>query len=353
MEYSWIITPQSESLHIKARWAQLTNNQYASIRHSLLVVESNPLIKNGPAVEQMDWPVNSEYVHQNRKRNIIKYTAGINESITSAITQQFTTELISKINAGLGDKKILSATLSAELQEKVNKQLTESLSRGLSTTRSFEYQEEKEVTETLKFTVPDNKKSVDIRKVTVYTKVKEFRWDVYLYKSEYLQLEYHKSWFWNDVRKTIQIYDIVLKEPLFSIVFYEPIPALSYCFDEYSPEVNNMTEIIINKVISPCPFRTLPDIPSLDKLAKLAFPVTKEEKKDALVIIRKQKKFAKAKAAAKGIAHKKAAAKKAAPKKVAAKKTATKGIAPKKSAVKKAKTIKAAAKAKGATKIIK
>jgi len=288
MEYSWITVPKSQMLEDKSRWTQLANNCYAGIMHTLLVVEKDAVVKNGPLLEQMDWPANSEYNYQRKKKTIIKYTAGINESITSAVTQQFSTEVITKVNSDLTVGKLLSATLSAELQEKVNTQLTESLSRGLSTTKTFEFQDENEFTETLKFTVPKGKNTSDTRKVTIFNKVKEISWDVYLYKSDYLQLEYHKFWLWKDVRKTIRQEDALLKEPLFSITFFEPLSSLSYCFDEYESEVTNLSEIRIETVVTPCPSRILPNIASMDKLAKIAFPVTKVELKDAEDQRRKQ-----------------------------------------------------------------
>lgn len=280
MEYSWISVPASTHLEDKSRWVPLGNNIFAGLRHLLLVVEQNAVIKIGPLIDQVDWPVNSKYSHQHRKKNVIKYTAGINESITSAVTQQLSTEVISKVNSNLNTGKILLIKLFAELQEKKNTQLTETLYQGLSQTKTFETQEENEVTQTLEFIVPKGVKGGDTRTVNIFNKVKEIRWDVFLYQSDYLQLEYNKNWIWKDVRKTIQTDSASLKKPLFSIIFYEPIPSPSYGFDEFEPEVQTLSEINTQELLTVCPTRTLPNLMSLEKLAKLSFPATKEEKKD-------------------------------------------------------------------------
>lgn len=313
MEYSWISVPESSSLEHKSRWAQLSDHLFAGLRHVLLVVEQNPIIKNGPLVDQVEWPINSEYSHQHRKKTVIKYTAGINESITSAITQQLSTEVISKVNASLGAGKILAATLAAELQGKVNTQLTESLSQGLSITRTFETQEENEITQTLKFSVPKGTAKGDTRNINIYNKVKEIRWDVYLYQSDYLQLEYHKNWIWKDVRKTIKQDNAQLKKPLFSIIFYEPIPSPSYGFDNYVPDVPTVTEINIEELAKQCPAKSVPALSSLEQLAKLAFPITKAEKNEVKRRLESQKKPVKK-------AAKKKTTKKSSPKKTAKKK---------------------------------
>lgn len=341
MEYSWISVPTGNALEDKSRWTMLGNDKYAGLRHVLLIIEQNPIIKNGPLVDQVEWPINSEYSHQHRKTNIIKYTAGINESITSAITQQLSTEVISNVKSGLSAGKVLSATLSTELTEKVNTQLTETLIRALSVTKTFETQEENEITQTLKFTVPKKNKNEHTRKVSIYNKVKEIRWDVYLYRSDYLQLEYHKKWFWKDVRKTIQTDSAILKIPLFSIIFYEPIPSPSYVFDEFEPEVPTASEIITQQLLKPCPTKSLPELLTLEQLAKLSFPVTKVEKKEA----NKRIAVKKSPSASSGPYGK--FRKKAAMKKMTLKRTATKKASTKKASSKKTSTGKSGSKANG------
>lgn len=338
MEYAWIAVPESHQLTEKSRWADLGNNKFAALRHLILVVEQNTVVKNGPLSDQVEWPVNSEYIHQHRKKNIIKYTAGINESISAAVTRKLSTEVIAKVNAGLNTGKILSATLASELQTKVNSELTESLNQGLTFTKTFETQEETEITETLKFTVPKATDNHATRKVNIYNKVKETRWDIYLHSSEYLQLEYQKRWYWKDVRNTIQADSAFLKQPLFSIVFYEPVPSPSYCFDDYQPEVAAVSEITTQALNTACPSRTAPALESLENLARLAFPVSKKERKNAvkraspagLDNTHSAYKTLPRKKAAKKAAPKKKVAKKAAPKKMMRRKASPKKIMQKK-----------------------
>lgn len=328
MEYSWISVPEGSVLEHKSRWAQLGSKQFAAIRHLLLVVQQNPDTKSGPMVSQVEWPVNTEYIHQDKVKKVVKYTAGINESITSAVTQQITTEVISKVNSGLKAGGILEATISGELHEKTGTVITEALSRGLELTKTFELIEENEKTQTIKFSVPKGKNSDEIRLVTIYNRVKEYRWDVYLYQSDYLELEYQKNWIWKDVRKTIKSDLAQLKRPLFSIIFYEPIPEPSYGFDKYIPEITSTSDIHIDKLTATCPNRTAPELPSLESIAKIAFPVTRIEKEEVRKRVLK-KSASRNPGAGSGI--KRAAAKKSMKK--AAPKRAAKKAAPKKRAI--------------------
>ncbi|MBK8872432.1 MAG: hypothetical protein IPN13_00400 [Bacteroidetes bacterium] len=328
MEYSWISVPASNALETKSGWAQLPKNQFAALRHLLLVVEQNPITKSGPLHNEVDWPSSTEYTHVEKKKRVVKYTAGINESITSAITQQYSTEMISKVNSGLKTGGLLEATISGELQEKTGTVITDALTRGLSVTTSFHWEEEFENTQTIKIAVPKNASSEKGKRVKIYYRVKEYRWDIFLYQSDYLELEYHKNWVWPDVRKTIKSDTVQLKKPLFSIIFYEPIPIPSFEFEDFNPEVASMTEILTEALTKVCPNRTTPELPNLEYLAKIAFPVTRIDKEE---VRKRVLKKAASRNPGSGFGIKRASAKKSMKK--AAPKRAAKKAAPKKRAI--------------------
>jgi hypothetical protein len=105
------------------------------------------------------------------------------------------------------------------------------------------------------------------------------RWDVYLHPYEYMELAYKQRWYWKDTRKTIKQTDSgVLGWHLVSVLFYQPQLHLDVSYEAVTNELDNPDGIEIQSVVAVMPGSTAPAIDSLEKLAKLAFPQSKEEK---------------------------------------------------------------------------
>lgn len=274
----WIKTPSDYALSEKIGWAQIESNKYAAIRHHLLVVnKSGGKAKNGPILEQMDWPIGAQYEWQNKFTRVTKYTYGIQESITSSVTTKLSHEVLSKIalNAGL-TLTALEAKLSAELQTKIGLELTESLQNGLSVTKTYEVSTSEEITDIITFAVAQG---ADTKPIFVYFKMKPFFWDVYLYRTDYLQLEYRPRPILPDVRKTISSTIIYTKRPLFRVVYYEPVEKVSFKFDSYEPEVTEEELVKSVPLNSGFPGGDPGPTITLEKLAEIAFPKSKKERK--------------------------------------------------------------------------
>jgi hypothetical protein len=278
----WIHTPPDAALADIQAWAKTGLNQYAAIRHHLLVVPQNGGIKDGPIHRQMDWPVKAEFRMVDIIKDITRYTYTLQESITSSVTSKLSQELLTKINssATLGVNK-LDATLNFEVQAKIGSELVQALQRGLSTVSTYSVETERQKEEGLKFEVPESDGSKGTRPVFIYFKLRERFWDVYLYRTDYLQLEYKPNWVWPDVRKTIIRESVLLQQPLFRLRFYEPFPDFSFAFDQYQPEVENGDSASSVQVTAACPPVALPAVSTLEQLAKVAFPVSREEKDKA------------------------------------------------------------------------
>jgi hypothetical protein len=321
-------------------WAIVGENRFSAIRHHLLVVPRIGPIKNGQILDQVNWPINAEFSLENETTTVSKYTYGIEESITSTITMKLSQEILTKIGASADlSLAALKIGLTAELESKFGAELTTSLQESLTTTRTFELEKTEREKKNFKAKVPDRSEKQQLRTVITYLKLKQIFWDVYLYQTDYLQLEYKSEWYWWYIRKTIQESNVPIKKPLFRLSYFDPLPTPSYEFDSYTPDVANDAEVEIQTPLSPCPPAMLKIENSMEDLAVRAFPVNKKERSAA-------KKPAAKKAAPKKAAAKKPAAKKAAPKKAAAKKSAAKKAAPKKAAAKKPAAKKAAPKKK-------
>lgn len=283
----WIQTPSDSVLSDRRGWAQIGENKYAAIRHHLLVVESRDgRAKNGPVHKPVEWLVNTEYNMEEKITKVTKYTLSIQESITSTVTTKLSQEVLTKMGLSAGlDITNLGPTLTSEVQSKLGSELVESLQNGLSTTKTYEVETKTEQTESVKLKVSAPDGSNGTRLVFIYFKLNQLFWDVYLYRTDYLQLEY-KEWSllklrWNDVRKTILSEEVPVKRPLFKIAYYEPVPAFSFRYDHYEPEVSDGNIVQSLALASRCPNANLQVDKSMEELARSAFPVSKAEKRQA------------------------------------------------------------------------
>jgi len=139
MNTFWISTPADSVLSEMQGWAKIDRNHYAAIRHHLLVVQRRGKVLNGPEYKSMDWPVGAVFTKTDEITKVTKYTYGIQESVTSAVTAKLSQEVLTKagLSAGL-DITTLGAKLSAEIQSRIGTELTKSLESGLFTTRTYE-----------------------------------------------------------------------------------------------------------------------------------------------------------------------------------------------------------------------
>jgi hypothetical protein len=283
MSSFWIQTPSDSVLSDMRGWAQIDGNKYAAIRHHLLVVQRHGgNAKNGPIHKPVEWPVNTEYHMEEKITKVTKYTLGIEESITSTVTTKLSQEVLSKIGLSAGlDITNLGARLSTEVQSKIGAELVESLQSGLSTTKTYEVETKTEQTESLDIKVAPPDGSKGTRDVFIYFKLNQLFWDVYLYQTDYLQLEYKRRWYWTDVRKTILSDQISVKKPLFSIAYFEPVPAFSFRYDNYVPEIDDGNVVQSLALMSTCPTTKLQPDKSMEELAQSAFPVSRAEVRDA------------------------------------------------------------------------
>lgn len=283
----WIQTPSDSMLSDVRGWAQIDVDKYAAIRHHLLVVERRDgNAKNGPVHKPVEWLVGTEYNMEEKITKVTKYTLSIQESITSTVTTKLSQEVLAKmgLNTGLTLTN-LGAKLSTEVQSKIGTELIESLQSGLSTTKTYEVETTTEQTESVKVKVGAPDGSNGTRQVFIYFKLNQLFWDVYLYRTDYLQLEYKERRLlklrWSDVRKTILAEEILVKKPLFRIAYYEPVSSFSWRYDEYKPEVEDGNIVLSLPLTSPCPSVNLQPDKSMEELARSAFPVSKAEKQSA------------------------------------------------------------------------
>ena len=183
-------------------------------------------------------------------------------------------------NSSIGLDKV-EASLTSELQTKIGSELVQALQTGLSTTSTYSVQTTTEKSEALEFVVPPNDGSTGTRRLFIYFKLRQLFWDVYLIRTDYLELEYKQNWVWPDVRNTIVQREIPVRQPLFRIEYYEPYSDFSFAFDSYQPEVESGDAVTSMPLMSSSPSALLKPTHTMEQIAKLAFPVSRAEKKTA------------------------------------------------------------------------
>ena len=247
--------------------------------------------------------------------------------------QVLASEVSSRIGSEIGiGVTALTAKLQSEMQSKVSSEVADSLERELSQTNSYEVQNTDEIVSSISLSPGAAGASTDPLNLYFFLKVWPWRWNVYLHKIEYLRLEYRRSLFWRQIRDTIVEYELNLRQPLFQLVYYEPDGWPSLREGSYEPDVGDISFAILPLNPNGYPRAGDAEATTLQALARLAFPASKEERNTARkrAAAKKGGKKSATKSAAKKSAAKKGAKKKAA--KRAGKKSAAKKGAKKRTA---------------------
>ena len=274
---TWDVLPASD-LTIQSSWKKV-GDRYSAVRARLLVVRHElDEYRDGNVKESHPISVDSislETAHQ----TVTVFTDTITAGLRFAVSQRMLDQLSSKVTSELGVKVPgFSGKLGSELLAKSEYEFTTTTEESLSGTKSFQLTESEEK----KHTITLN--SGEAREANLRLRYWPRRWDVYLHSYEAIEFEYKKRWFWRDVRKTMKIAEPqVLGWPLFSVNYYEPQTNLVVT---YGPAVNELMEpdeVSVTPLLDSMPRANPPELADLASLAKLAFPVTKQERTESQV----------------------------------------------------------------------
>src|SRR3984893_4971722 len=323
------VLPNSD-LADRANWRFFGNNRYAALRARLLIVQSSgQQSRFGPVIKAYNVAPEDTIELRRRREQVISRTTTISEAIRFTTTSRVCDQLAAKVSAELSAKVAgFSGKLSSEILSKSEYEITTTAENVLNTTTSHVIQETQEEEHVITLKGGNSKRVAALRR-----RYWPRRWDVYLQSYEYLELSYHRTWFWRDVRDTIKKTDSgVLGWPLVSVLFHEPQSRVDVTYGPITDELANPDSIDIRMLAEPMPMSISPGEEHLEDLANLAFPVTEEEKSKAAWWSKRRgtaKKASVKKSAAKKFVRKptkratlkKSAAKKTAPKKAARKPT--------------------------------
>jgi hypothetical protein len=275
--------PADHELETIEGWSRIAPGNFSGVRAHIIIIKRRglkPLM--GPTLRRIDVPAGSEPVVRRKKVVTVKRMGEIQQIVQQTVTGKITQEFSQKIGAEIGVSGALpTAKAASKTQFKATQEVIDELQSTLSGKRSFEVQiaQEDELSVTVKTSADGSRASA--KQLHLYTILWPWRWDFYVDKVELLRLKYEKRWIWPDVRKTFSYKILTIREPLFSLSYYEPQEDFSISDGEHSPKVEEAEEIRIDKLTEALPNVEFPLNPSLEEIARLAFPVTDEEKRRA------------------------------------------------------------------------
>jgi hypothetical protein len=324
----WDCLP-SGNLTEKVAWRSLGENRFAALRVRLLIVRRNINNFRYGNEEKGHLVAHGDEITLTKKRErIISHTDTIVQAIRLATTSRICETLSAKLTSELAAKVAgYSAKVGGEFISSQQFELTDLVETSLQGTSAYMIQEIESSEHVI--TIRSAKR---IRDVILRRRFWERQIQVYLHSFDYLELSFRRNWYWRQFRDSFkETSSGVLGLPLVSIQYFEPQEDLDICYKKVVDELEFPAEVNVMQLETPMPRSIAPEQQTLESLAKIAFPITKSERKLAVTIRDTKVKAAAPKAPAKKVAKKapaKKAVKKAAPKaparKASVKKTAKK-----------------------------
>lgn len=308
------VTPDDDALEERGNWKKVGKDQYAAVRLHLHIVPRRGREVRGPAEVVQEFPEGTKVVTQ-RKRVVTEvFTEQITETVESAVSTKVTTELTSTLGSSVGlDGAKLTASITSSLQSKLGTEIAESVRRSVSRVTTYSLTVQEEQSRSSEMSVPGPGAGTRSNRVSYYPLLTPHYWDVYLTGVDYLTVT-HTTGLFRDSRKEADEVSVAVNIPLFCVQFYVPNDELSVAVDDFTPDVDYPTEVEILPLDAPASTRRVaPPATPMRKLAAVAFPASRQEKRQA-------KERRKTKTAAK-----KAGARKSSAKKGGARKTVMKG----------------------------
>lgn len=298
------VTPDDDALEERGNWKKVGKGQYVAVRLHLHIVPRRGREVRGPAEVVQEFPEGTKVVTQ-RKRVVTEvFTEQITETVESTVSTKVTTELTSTLGSSAGlDSAKLTASITSSLQSKLGTEIAESVRHNVSRVTTYSLTVQEEQSRSSEMSVPGPGAGTRSNRVSYYPLLTPHYWDVYLTGVDYLTVT-HTTGLFRDSRKEADEVSVAVNIPLFRVQFYVPNDELSVAVDDFTPDVEYPTEVEILPLDAPASTRrAAPPATPMRKLAAVAFPASRQEKRQA-------KERRKTKTAAKKAGARKSSAKK-------------------------------------------
>jgi hypothetical protein len=271
--------PPDHQLETPQGWSQAGTETFSAARaHVLIIKRRGTKVLKGPILQSIEVPAGSDYVVRRKIIVTTKYTTELQQSLQQTITDTVTAELSNKIGAEIGVSNMLpTGKTSSETLFKTTDALTKTMQRTLVGKQAFELQISHEDERSI---------TVKTKNLCLYVGIWPWRWDVYLYRIErgkYSATGRRRSSVLKQSATTIEMavlkqsattIEIALRQPLFSLQFYEPQEDLSISDGEYVPDVENPAQISVEPLETQLPPEfEFPIAPTLEDLWRGTFQI--------------------------------------------------------------------------------
>jgi hypothetical protein len=275
--------PADHELETNEAWQRRPPNTFTAVRAHIVAIKrrgAKPL--TGPPVGRIDVPAGSEYGFSRKDIIAVKHMAEIQELVQRTVSARVTEEFSEKISASIGVSGPLpTAKASSDTQFKAANEISDAVQRTLGGKLSFEVSRTTEIERSVTVKTSADGSRASPKQLYFYFTLWPWQWDFYLYKVELMRLKYEQSWYWWRVRETIASKVLDIRQPLFSLCFYQPEEDPSISDGEYVAEVQDADEIHVTKLDEPLRNIEFPLNSSLELIARVAFPVTHDERREA------------------------------------------------------------------------
>ena len=288
MDYSIdpFTSPDPERFASRDGWTDLGEGRFMAVCYRFVVVRRrNDAPLDGPLIDSITIPANSDYTLSNEEVTTESFTDQIQSTVENTFAIKTSEELSTKLSARLSASVTPTAEIATDVLTKMAAEMADTVKKSLTATRSYSVSVSTKNSGTL-FLKAGNGEAPATRKFSIYAKVWEWTWDFYLYDIQHLSLRYAKRnrIFWSDVKRTIEksSSENPVRRPLFSLNFYEPTGSTSVVEGEYTPGIPNAQQRRVLELTEPLSDAGTPqEMKSLEAYARLAFPTTPEEEKAA------------------------------------------------------------------------
>jgi hypothetical protein len=206
MDYSIdpFIAPDPEQFASRDGWTDLGKERFMAVCYRFVMVRRRSDVPlDGPLVDSITIPANSDYTLSNEKVTTETFTDQIQNTVEDTFTIRTSAELSTKVNAKVGLSVTPSAEIATEVLAKMAADMADTVKKSLTATSSFSLSVSTKNSGTLVLKA-GNGEAPATRTFSVYVKVWEWTWEFYLYDIQHLSLKYEKRkrrLFWSDVQR--------------------------------------------------------------------------------------------------------------------------------------------------------
>lgn len=276
---TWLTVPDDSALSVRSGWQRLGKNRYQAVRRHILIVERRDNnTKKGPVIASPSMPADTEFKYEHKQTVVKKFISSITRSIQQTVSTKISTEVSTKLVSEATASATPSLKTQAELQSKISTEFSASLSEQLSGTRTYELTSQEELLRSMTLGKTADDGSGKEATYTFYLPLWVWRWDIYLYEVETLEVTYKRSWLLWQIRETAVPKKVLPLQPLATVMFYEPQDFPSVTKSAYTPEVTDSNEVKVLPLAGRAPVTANKEATALDAFIRLAFPTTKSDR---------------------------------------------------------------------------